>query len=308
MSGLSWRKDDATSGTVLDPDGGVIARYTWAPEANHPAFHPVSARGGGPSVTNRAPWDHPWHHGLWWSWKFVNNYLFWEDDPGSAGDALGLGRSVVRAHETTELGNGSVRIRQMVEVRTSERILLEEARELTLHADVGLGVEGWAIDWHLRSSAVEDCELRATPADVPWGGYAGLAYRPARSMAWGEVFAADGDRYGAAALHGRGARWAALSGNLDGAVGSSPEAPIQGGVAILSHPANPRHPTPIYAWSANRGDFGFLAASPIFHEPLSLMAGEEIVFRFRALVFTGGAQPSALERAWQAYAGAGVSG
>jgi hypothetical protein len=306
MRRLSWREDGPSAADILDADGTRLARYAWGPESNNPAFHPLCVRGGGPSLTNRAPWDHRWHHGLWWSWKLINGHLFWEDHPDYGGDALGLGRSVVREHTARELPDGRIRVEQAIEVRTPDAVLLDEARELVLHPDAGTGPEAWAIDWHLRSTAVEDCELRATPwPEVPWGGYAGLAYRPARSMAWGESFAADGDRRAADTLHGKTARWSALSGNLDGPVDSTPDTPAQAGVALLSHPGNVRHPTPVYAWSAGTGDFGFLAASPVFHEPLRLGAGDEIAFRFRVVVFPGAADPDMLDRAWSSYAAGG---
>lgn len=300
VESFSWRADGASAGVLVGADGRPRARYNWGPEANNPYFHPVYARGDEAPLTVQAPADHRWHRGLWWSWKFVNEYLFWEDHPDHGGVNRGLGRTVVRRHSAEEV-DGRVRIEQELEVRIPERVLLDEERQLTIHADTGVE-GGWAIDWKLRWTARVDCEMRVTE-DESWGGYAGLSFRAARSLALEERILADGGRVGLSAVHGAPSRWVALSGDLDGSAESDPDAPAKGGIALLAHPGNARFPTPAYVTSAAGEDgFGFAALSPIFHERLALDAGEELALDFRALVFAGGADPELLQRAWLAYA------
>lgn len=306
IAALRWRPDGPTAGLVLDQDGSPLARYGWSPSANNPAFHPVRAEPGEASLTNGAPADHPWHHGLWWSWKYVNRHLFWEDDPVVLGPGEELGRSIVRGHEAAEDGQGGIVLRQSLELGSRQRVLLDESRVLTLRPDIGADGPGWSIDWSLAWTARERCEMRVTEGES-WGGYAGLSFRAARSMALRESIVADGRRRGAARVHGKGARWVAVSGCLDGVPGATLGAPGSGGVAILSHPGNPRHPTPAYALSADEGDgFGFLAASPVFHERLCLETGEGLALRFQVLIFPGAADPDLLERAWETYAATGL--
>jgi hypothetical protein len=55
----------------------------WTYNADHrkrPNLHPVAAPSGA-VLTRDAPDDHPWHHGLWFTIKFVNGENFWEEQP-----------------------------------------------------------------------------------------------------------------------------------------------------------------------------------------------------------------------------------
>ena len=56
------------------------------------------------------------------------------------------------------------------------------------------------------------------------------------------------------------------------------------GVAILDHPANPRHPTP---WYTGSGAGNFLNAALLFHEPMTLGAGAALTLHYRVLVHDG---------------------
>ena len=66
-------------------------QLSFDPAKGKPFFHPVSVNGG-TSLTNFRPEDHPWHYGLWFSWKLINGANYWEEnrETGRAqgGDAL----------------------------------------------------------------------------------------------------------------------------------------------------------------------------------------------------------------------------
>ena len=86
--------------------GGMSWSAVW--DAPRPFLHPVRTPAGA-LLTVEAPADHPWHHALWFSIKFVNGENFWEeygefglletrevDEPprrcGSSDDRLGAAR------------------------------------------------------------------------------------------------------------------------------------------------------------------------------------------------------------------------
>ena len=53
----------------------------WTYNAAHrkrPNVHPLRTPSG-VTLTRDAPEDHPWHHGLWFTIKFVNEENFWEE-------------------------------------------------------------------------------------------------------------------------------------------------------------------------------------------------------------------------------------
>ncbi|MBF5082147.1 DUF6807 family protein [Quadrisphaera sp. INWT6] len=300
--GLTWQQGPGQTGELLGPQGQPVARFHWGTGANHPYLddlRPLTHRG---VLTTHAPHDHRWHHGLWWSWKFVDDVLFWEDHPGYGGNRSGLGRSLVREHAVRE-DNGRVTVHEQLDwtVDATTEVLLTEQREVTAGLDPLLA-GAWVLDWDQRWRATREVALSTTPwPQTSWGGYAGLNYRAARAMADGEEILASGGRSGAVAVHGEVATWAAYSGLVDGAEVDEPEVPGRGGVALLPHPADEGAPHPVYAATAADG-FGFLATAPLMHGDRVLAAGEDLRLRTRVVVLPGAPEPEVLETALAAWA------
>jgi hypothetical protein len=290
--------EEGASCTIVAANGKRLATYCWGRERNAPYFHPLFSYGSKEPLTTLAPFDHRWHKGLWWSWKLINGVVFWEDEMGYGGYGGDLGSTQVVSHAVTA-NAGSIRIEQELESRVTRtaELLLREARSLAIAPSAGALRGGWMIDWDLTFTAQVDCALDVTPyPSVGHGGYMGLSYRPARSMAWGEeIVDADG-RTGAPACHGMSARWGAYTGNMDGDGTDSRGAPARAGVVLLDHPENPRYPTPFYSWSGSddRTSFGFLAASVLMHGPMTLPAGESLHLRYRSACYDGDADVQAI--------------
>ena len=59
------------------PAGGPVALpCVW--DAPRPYVHPLTTPAGS-VLSVEAPADHPWHHALWFTIKFVNGENFWEE-------------------------------------------------------------------------------------------------------------------------------------------------------------------------------------------------------------------------------------
>jgi hypothetical protein len=300
VSAVTWHDVAPGVAEIRGPVGQPIARYSWQ-RANHPYFDALRPLDHSGVLTNHAPHDHRWHHGLWWSWKFVNDVLFWEDHPAYGGARNGLGRSHVTAHEVAEDGDVVVLEQHLAwRVDASGQDLLAERRRIRLAVDPDHD-DVWTLDWDQEWTAQTDVHLDTTPwPETSWGGYAGLNYRPARSMASGETVLGDGaDDVGA--LHGRPAAWAAYTGLVDGAETDEPDRPARGGVALLQHPGDARFPAPVYAFSATDG-FGFLATAPLMREPLDLAKDETLRIRTRVAVLPTSADADAVRDLHTAYA------
>jgi hypothetical protein len=299
VTGLLWRRDGVDEGRICCADGHQLAKYSWGPASNHPFFYDVRPMGHHGVLTNHAPWDHPWHHGLWWAWKYINNALYWEDDASYGGGApRGLGRSRVVRHSVSEAA-GALVVEESVEWRekNSRTKVLDESRTLT----IGTRGENWYIDWDLGWTAVEHVAFTVTPyPEFDWGGYAGLNYRPARSMAGGETLLAPSGETGRMAVHSQPVSWAAYLGSVDDAGTGEPDAPATGGVALFGHPGNTRHPMPGYA-AAAADDFGFLALAPLMRHPLALETGQHLKWRFRSLVLGHATDAEELQASYDAY-------
>ncbi|MGK3952386.1 DUF6807 family protein [Microbacterium sp. I2] len=281
---LGWRPVDGGMGDIAARDGTVLARYDHSGRKNHPFFADVRPLAHGGVLTNHAPWDHRWHHGLWWSWKFIDDVLYWEDHEGYGGNRVGLGRSLVIEHHA-EQTDSVVRLRERVEWREdgSGAVVLTEERALEISSDPEHGV--WWIDWDLSWRPQRDVFFDVTPfPEKPWGGYAGLNYRAARSMVADEQILASGGLAGAEAIHGTDVDWVALSGNVDGSGADEPDRPAYGGVLLVAHPDNPWGRSG-YVFSGATGEFGFAAMAPLMHGGQKLAVTETLRLRYRTVIY-----------------------
>lgn len=262
---------DERSFTLHLPDGADAWTCVWDGPVK-PFLHPVRTPDGG-LVSQDAPPDHPWHHGLWFAVKFVNEDNFWEEyDPfGTVRPAgppsfqpAGEGLQAVTSYEWIRPAGG-------------QPVLVDE-RTLTHRP---LEPDAYAIDVTVTLRPRVDVVLDRTPYQG-WGGYGGLALRGPGDWHDTRLLLSDGTMH--ERIIGEPAPWCDLSGTFPSG--------RTGGVAVLDHPANPRHPVPWYGStrSAVYGDEGwsnFFNAAFLFHEPLALSAGQELTVRHRVVVHDG---------------------
>lgn len=233
--------------------------YDWAAR-KRPHLHPV-ATPAGHVVTRNAPDDHPWHHGLWFTIKFVNEENFWETY-----DAYGVLR-----HQGRPVVDGDTVSGTLHWIRPDrETVALVEERTWR---HVPLGPDAYAIDLDTTLTPSVDTTFDRTPFTT-WGGYGGLALRGPGDWEDTRILLDDGREV--ERVLGEPGAWCDLGND-------------EAGVAILDHPDNPRYPTPWYGSTrvATYGDEGwsnFLNAAFLFHEPLAVAAGDGLRIRHRVIV------------------------
>lgn len=277
----------------------------WQPhwDAPRPFVHPLRTPAGA-VLSVDAPDDHPWHHGLWSTIKFVNGENFWEEY-----DEFGL-LHAVSIEVLTDLPRPSSRARiewrrPVTDGPGSGEAVIDEVRSLC-HVELERTADAYAIDWIVELTPRVDVTLDRTPFTT-WGGYGGLTLRGAPD--WTDttfVLPGADDETGVAPLEqlrGERARWCHLQGAVtlpDGSHGIA-------GVAMLDHPDNPRHPTPWYA-STRAETYGtgwanFCNAAFLWDEPMSLPAGQTLVLGHRVVVHDGEWSPGEVESLWQEWSG-----
>src|SRR4051794_6066930 len=168
----------------------------WTYNADHrkrPNVHPLRTPSGR-VLTRDAPEDHPWHHGLWFTIKLVNDENFWEEY-----DAYGVLRHVspttvhwIRPDRETVV---------IVDERTIEHVELDD--------------DAYAIDWTVTLTPNVDVVLDRTEFTT-WGGYGGLAFRGRGGRAH------NGPLLGGGPKHERGPRGPAGRGDPRGGGGRAP--------------------------------------------------------------------------------------
>jgi hypothetical protein len=254
--------------------------YVWGAR-RRPFIHPLRTPSG-VLLTRDAPDDHPWHHGLWFTIKFVNGENFWEeyDDYG------------VLRHDgppvVTERAGSITAAGELHWIRPDRSsVIIDEQRRIT---HLPMAEDAYAIDFETTIEPRADVVLDRTPFTT-WGGYGGLALRGHDDWSDTRILLADGSTHDQ--VRGRPARWCDLS---------SPA----GGVAWLDHPGNPRHPVPWYgstrAETYGEGWANFLNAAFLWDEPLALAAGATLSFRYRLVVHDGAWDSQLVDRHFTAFA------
>lgn len=257
----------------------VVWQFNFVPNEGKPYFHPLSLSNG-TVVTALRPPDHPWHRGLWWSWKLINGRNYWEEDK-KTGQSEGL----------TEITGISIRTNNDFSARIQLNLayhppqqpnLMTEKRALTISAPDKAG--SYSIDWDcVFTAGAEDLKLDRTPAHDWAGGYAGLSLRFSKA-AMGWKFTSSEGTTGSTNIYGKSASWVDLSGQ-------------EGGVVIFDNPANQRHPS----WWYPNDRMPWLTPAFLFHEPYVLKAGKTLRLRYRVLVHSGRTDVKFLEQQWGIY-------
>ena len=245
----------------------IVWQIVADPAQGKPYFHPL-ATPGGIVLTDLRPSDHPWHRGLWWSWKYINGPNYWEEDPETA-----------RSEASTELtaarlephDGGSATLSFDLNYRPWQASpVLTERRIIQISSPTNGSYE---LLWSSTFTPRIDAYLERTPPPdephgVAWGGYAGLSLRlNPKTRGW--TFSNAQGLSGVAALHGHPSAWVKFS------AGAGHPA-----ITVFDDPRNPRYPCP---WYVNQ-DMPYFSPALLFHAPMKLAAGEQLTLRYRIVI------------------------
>ncbi len=257
-----WRRSDCSLARL---DGAVVIWQVVAdPAQGKPYFHPL-ATPGGTLLTDLRPADHPWHRGLWWSWKFINGLNYWEEDrpTGRSEAATELTGCTLDPHE-----DGSAVLTFALSYHPwNVAPILTEQRTIRISNPVNGRYE---LLWQSEFTAVSKVTLARTPppdepSGKPFGGYAGLSLR-FNPITKGWTFSSSEGLSGVEALHGQRARWIRFS--------AGPDRPA---VTIFDDEQNRPGLTP---WYVNQ-KMPFMSPAPLFSHNRELAPGEKLILRYR---------------------------
>jgi hypothetical protein len=274
----AWRWQEEEDSLALVGPSGPLWQFRHGKDLDAPYFHPVSTTDGRVLTWDR-PADHVWHHGLWFSWKFINGVNYWEVDAATGRPAGRTTWSNVRIETDDDL---TARIAMDFAYRPAGEDAAVLTEERTIEARPPDGEDTWSLDWTCAFRAVQNVVLDRTP--IPgepggqgWGGYAGLSLRLAATLVEREVASNDGSVTEMPEERYRGRHTAVdYSGLIDGK-------PV--GIAVLDHPRNSRSPTPWYV--IRSAEMSFFSPAVLGEEPMTLPAGERLTLRYRVIVHHG---------------------
>lgn len=280
--GVRYRWQAGEGSLALMEQERVVWQFNGVKGEGKPCFHPLTLTNG-TCITELRPADHPWHRGLWWSWKHINGVNYWEENKKTGHSD---GRTDVLTVKTKANPDFSARIELELGYHLpGKEALMRESRVLTVTAPDAKG--NYAIDWTAAFTAgAEDLKLERTPPRNFSGGYAGLSCRMSKACKDWTYTGSEGT-VGATNLYGKCVKW------IDFSKG--------GGITIFDHPDNLRHPT---SWYPNQ-HMPFFSPALLFHQPYTLSAGKTLTLRYRIWLHSSAAGKEELEREWTAFAGNG---
>jgi len=290
-----WQRD----GTSLAWRSGsnVVWQFNFDPQKGKPYFHPLTAAGG-PDLTNFKPEDHPWHYGLWFSWKYINhlhstNHVnYWEEDRAT-GNAQGKTRWAPPVISTTPDGGATIRM-SLSYLNPSNQVDLTEQREIVVSAPSADGA--YSISWKAHFVAgeapivLDRTPMPGEPDGQTNGGYAGLGFRMAGFPLNVNMLSTAGLVTNFIADRAR-PNVPAVAFNFTDASNSV------GGLAILSSRGNLGRNHPWYLVNEPLRPFRFACAAILAPRPIALSAHSHLDLGYCILVQPAAWTPESLQAA-----------
>lgn len=284
-----WQRSDSALTLLEGP--AVVWTFNFSKKQDKPYFHPLCVNGY--DITLERPADHPWHRGLWFSWKLINKINYWEEDVAKG---YSKGRSYIKEVSTELHSDHSATINiKMAYAPDGDKVILEEYRTLKISAPDRNG--GYVIDWKLKFFAKDTALVfdRTPPAKLGgpaanWGGYGGLSYR-ASGMMTRPVFTSSTGWTTKHDLTGEAgdAHWIDMTAAVSGTAGQL------AGITIFDHVDNPRAPSPWYIWFTE-GQNIFFTPALLYNEAMKIKANEKFVLNYRTYIHAGRPARSDLEK------------
>ncbi len=247
--------------SIMDGESPVLT-YHHGGELHKPYFHPIYTPNGS-IVTDDAPGDCPYHHGLCFAWEDVDGVNYCRETDC---DESERGRIVHREFRDKVANGHSANFTVVNDwVDPNDYKSIEEICRIRVYQPQE---DRQLIDLQFCFSAQSrDVSIGVSPESQ------GLCFR-GTEMEYRKVTNSEYS-IGQSEVSGKAAKWCSLNGVLsDEAVG----------VAIFDHPSNLGHPTPFLALDDS---IGFVATTFAFTKPHIIAAGETLSLSYRIVVYLG---------------------
>ncbi len=176
----SWSWQVTEHSVALTRDEQVIWKFHYAEDQDVPYFHPLATSTGQVLSWNSPP-DHVWHHGFWFSWKYLNKVNYWElsRETGKPDGRTRWSNVRVETHD-----DYSAEISMTLDYRPAagDEPILKEQRRIKMSSPQSDG--SYRVDWSSTFAAPSGDVIldRTPPKEQSWGGYAGLSIRFAKDF------------------------------------------------------------------------------------------------------------------------------
>ena len=178
---FSWVKTDTT--LTLKNHSDIFWQFNYSDRFGKSYFHPLTVNRS--DLTCVSPPDHPWHLGLWFSWKFINGINYWEYKKGFSSPETGFKSEGITSIEKKELTtnrdfSSDIRLNLLYHPENGNAVMSEER---LFHISKPSFDGSYYIDEEHIFKAIADSVLLdrtpiiGEPGGQSWGGYSGLSVR-----------------------------------------------------------------------------------------------------------------------------------
>ena len=270
-----WMQTD-TSLSLLNR-GIVVWQYNFNNRFGKPYFHPICTQNS--TLTCVSPPDHPWHLGLWFSWKFINKINYWEYLPNFNSDKTGYrseGKTIQKNISIEKKSNFSSVITQELQYQGTEmEPVLSESRTTIISSPLPNG--SYYIDFdYVFIALAEKVILDRTPTEnepdgKSWGGYAGLSIRFNQGYTMSEVIKDNESE--------QTDKWQYMGFNtLSGK---------RAGICIFQHPEFSSKTSRWYTINNPEIPFYYFSPAALYEGSIMLLKGEKLNFKYRVWILPG---------------------
>jgi type 1 glutamine amidotransferase len=274
---LNWNETDST--LTLCNHSGIIWQLNYNNRFGKPYFHPLAANHT--ILTCVSPSDHPWHLGLWFSWKFINGINYWEymstlNSPETGYKSEGI--TEIEKKEITCNTDFSANIYMKLNYHPiNGNPVLAEDRNLHISSLFSDG--SYFIDEEHTFNALSDSViLDRTPISgeqggQSWGGYAGLSIRYNQDFTSPEILTTFNS------ANCRKCNWLYMGFNsLTGE---------RTGISILLHPEFTTSSASWYVIEDQNIPFYYFSPAVLFDHKIILRKGEILHLKYRIWILPG---------------------
>lgn len=273
----SWEESDTTLRFINGSE--LIWQFNFRNRKGKSYFHPLKANGI--NITSESPSDHPWHLGLWFSWKYIDGLNYWEYKDGFSSEVTGFRSEGVTTIEDIQVSKNqdySTSIELKIKYHPEEGPeIMKEERIINISPPMNDG--SYLIDYYFRFSSInKDVLLDRTPLiDEPggqsWGGYAGMSIRYNQELKDQVTIIPE----------------AMDTGSKDDFMymGFLHDTTIMAGLAIFRNPDYSTEATGWYITTDNNIPFYYYSPSALYDSSYLLKQNEDLILKYRVWVLTG---------------------
>lgn len=274
---LSWNETDTSFALINHSE--IIWKFNYNNRFGKPYFHPLTVNRS--VLTCVAPPDHPWHQGLWFSWKYINSVNYWEymsnfSSPETGYKSEGITEIEKKVITTNPDFSADIRMKLNYHPVDGNRVMTEER---VMHISSPFSDGSYYIDEdHLFNSLTDSLVLDRTPVigepgGQSWGGYAGLSIRYNQDLTSPDKLAPTDS------TNCRKCKWFYMG--FNSITGE------KAGISILQHPQYTTSSSSWYVIEDQKIPFYYYSPAVLFDGKIILNKSEELLLKYRVWILPG---------------------